>query len=144
DRPVLLASLSKAITGACIATLVNSGKLTFDTPLSRALASYFQRNGRPADPRLERATIAHLLTHRSGLPGRDDGNDAATGTILKAYLVDHSPREPLPASYLSAVLATRLARDPGKDFSYSNAGYMVLGAVIEQATRQPYEEYCRA
>jgi dienelactone hydrolase len=111
NRPVLLASLSKAITGACIATLVRDGKLTFDTPLSRALASYFERNGRPDDPRLERTTIAHLLTHRSGLPGRDDGNDAATGGMLKTYLANHSPREPATPAYLSAVLSSKLESD---------------------------------
>ena len=44
----LLASLSKAITGACIATLVRDGKLDFDTPLSKALAKFFTANGRPS------------------------------------------------------------------------------------------------
>ena len=43
--PVLLASLSKAITGACVATLVRDGKLAFDTPLSKALAKFFKANG---------------------------------------------------------------------------------------------------
>src|ERR1043166_1166808 len=33
QKPTLIASLSKAITGACIATLIRDGKLSFATPL---------------------------------------------------------------------------------------------------------------
>ena len=38
---------------------------------------------------------------------------------------------------------SQLVRDPGKEFGYSNAGYLVLGAVIEEATGRSYEDYCR-
>jgi CubicO group peptidase (beta-lactamase class C family) len=41
------------------------------------------------------------------------------------------------------VLGPELVRDPGKEFAYSNAGYLALGAVIEEATGQSYESYCR-
>ncbi len=53
-----LASLSKAVTGACIATLVRDGKLAYETPLAKALARFFTANGKPADARIERVTIA--------------------------------------------------------------------------------------
>ena len=43
--PVPLASLSKAITGVCIANLIDRGRLSFDTPLSQALARTFARIG---------------------------------------------------------------------------------------------------
>src|SRR5262245_50775720 len=52
--PVHLASLSKAITGACIATLIRDGKLALDTPVSSALAKFIARHGRLADPRFAR------------------------------------------------------------------------------------------
>src|SRR5262249_17620527 len=38
--PVHLASLSKAITAACAATLIRDGKLAFDTPISAALQKF--------------------------------------------------------------------------------------------------------
>ena len=132
--PVLLASLSKAITGACIATLVRDGRTGFDWPLSRALAKFFQENGRPADERIERATIGQLLTHRAGFSSAVDGEDESTGAVLKAYLESHSPRERPTPKYLSMVFEKRLRRDPGEAFAYSNAGYLALGAVIEEAT----------
>ena len=139
----LLASLSKAITGACIATLVRDGKLGFDTPLSKALANFFKANGKPTDARIRRITIAQLLTHRAGFSSATDGEDASTRSVLGAYLATHSTREPPKPAYLAMVLGPELVRDPGKEFAYSNAGYLALGAVIEEATGQPYESYCR-
>src|SRR5439155_2313105 len=56
-QPVLLASLSKAITGTCIATLVRDGQLTLETPLSPALARFFAANGPPLDSRAPAITI---------------------------------------------------------------------------------------
>src|SRR5262249_9617630 len=52
DVPVHLASLSKAITAACTATLIRDGKLAFDTPISAALNKFIAAHGRLRDPRL--------------------------------------------------------------------------------------------
>ena len=143
SSPVLLASLSKAVTGACIAILVRDGKLGLDWPLSRALAKHFAAQGRPSDPRLEHVTIAQLLTHRAGFASATDDEDPATRSVLDTYLEKRSTREAPHADYITMLLATKLLRDPGEAFAYSNAGYMLLGAVIEEATDQSYERYCR-
>ncbi len=142
--PVPIASLSKAITGTCIATLVRDGNLSFETPLGTALAKFITRHGHPADPRLERVTISQLLTHRAGLGSNDDGEDAASRTALDTWLATHSPRQPADADYIRLVLATHLDREPGTEFAYSNAGYLLLGAIIEEASGARYEDYCRA
>jgi CubicO group peptidase (beta-lactamase class C family) len=140
---VHLASLSKAITGACIATLVRDGRLSFETPLSTALANFFQANGKPADHRIERVTIAQLLTHRAGFAGAPDGEDLSSNSILRSYLADHSSSEDAKPAYLAMVFTAGLAHDPGTEFTYSNAGYLTLGRVIEVQTGMPYETYCR-
>jgi len=142
--PVLLASLSKAITGACVATLVRDGKLTFETPVSTALAKFIARYGKPADPRLERVTVGQLLTHRSGFASNSDSEDAASRAVLDAYLAKHSSREAPGPEYVRLMLATPLLRKPGADFAYSNGGYLLLGAIIEEAAGRGYEDYCRA
>jgi len=121
--PVLLASLSKVITGACIATLVRDAKPTFETSVSKALAKFISRYGRPADPRLERVTVAQLLTHRSGFASNEDAEDPASHTVLDAYLAKHSSRNAPGPEYIQMVL-TRLFREPGAVFAYSNAGYL--------------------
>ncbi len=67
NGPSLIGSMSKAITGACVATLIRDGKLSFATPMREALADFFRSHGRPLDPRFADVTIEQLLTHRSGL-----------------------------------------------------------------------------
>src|SRR5262249_27258836 len=72
-------SLSKAVTGVCIATLVQDNKLRFDDPVGPLLGPVFSKFGQPADERLRRVTVAQLLTHRSGLPRSGSGNKFAPG-----------------------------------------------------------------
>ena len=68
----MIASLSKPITGACVATLIRDGKVSFTTRLREGLSRFFHRYGTPADRRLEGVTVEQLLVHRSGLVGNGD------------------------------------------------------------------------
>ena len=78
----MIASLSKPITGACVATLIRDGKVSFTTRLREALSRFFRRYGTPADPRLEQVTVEQLLVHRSGLVGNGD-DDPIYGVMNK-------------------------------------------------------------
>jgi CubicO group peptidase (beta-lactamase class C family) len=131
-----LASLSKAVTGVCIAGLIERGRLSFDTPLEQALARTLARVGQPADQRLLSVTVSELLVHRAGF--RDDVN-----APLAAYLRDHTARRTAFDAQLGWILRRPLASAPGSRYSYSNAGYLILGAVIEEASGRDYESYCR-
>ncbi len=142
ERPLLLASLSKAITAACIATLVRDGKLTLQTPLKVALAEHFARTGPPADERLLATTIAQLLTHRSGLAGNGGDGEAASGAGRARVIQDHGPGVDSAKPLLLMALSQGLKREPGQ-YRYSNDGYLTLGAVIEEATQLGYEAACR-
>ncbi len=130
------ASLSKAITGVCIATLIERGTLAFDTPVSQALARTLSRTGRPVDPRLLQVTVSELLVHRAGF-GPGDGEDMAR------WLRQNSGGRTAFEEQLRWLFARRLAYRPGERFEYSNASYLVLGAIVEEATGQTYERYCR-
>ncbi len=138
--PVPLASLSKAITGACIATLVRDGKLSFDTPVSSALAKFAARNG-GLNRRFGRVTVEQLLTHRAGFGTKKD--DPAIGPILVEYLKTHTMTARPGPAYLASVLNHPLVNDPGSKFVYSNTGYLVLGMIIEEATGKLYAPFCR-
>src|ERR1043166_3891559 len=142
NAPYHLASLSKAITGACIATLIRDGKLAFDTPLSVSLKTFFAANGQPADTRLGNVTVAQLLTHRAGSPGTPDRDDLVTGRYLRAYLRAYSGKEPPKPALLAGAFKHRLLYQPGEHYSYSNTGYLTLGAIIEEAAGRPYLSYC--
>jgi CubicO group peptidase (beta-lactamase class C family) len=142
DKPVHLASLSKAITGACVATLVRDGKLDFATPVSQALEKFIAVHGKPRDPRLAHVTVGQLLTHRAGLATGDDA-DPATGHNLDVYLKTHTSRAPPKPSLVAAALKAKLAHEPGAQYGYGNAAYLLLGAIIEEASGKPYLGYCR-
>src|SRR5262249_50836601 len=115
--------------------------LGFDTPLSAALAKFTAAYGRPRDPRVERVTVAELLTHRAGFAtGEDD--DPASGRNFDRYVRTHTSRAPAEPSLLAAALRERLARAPGTAYTYGNAAYLVLGAVAEEASGLPYATYC--
>lgn len=133
------ASLSKAITGVCVARLIERGRLAFNMPLSQALARTLARLGRPADPRLLAVTIGELLVHRAGFDGKRDEANAP----LAGYLRRNTARRTAFDVQLKWLLRDPLTYEPGTHYAYSNAAYLVLGAVIEEASGRDYEDYCR-
>ena len=138
--PVPLASLSKAVTGVCIGGLVDRGKLSFATPLSQALAKTFARIGPPADQRLAGVTIAQLLVHRAGYDR--SSSDPATGP-LSAYLPGATAKNTAFDDRMKALLRQKLPLAPGERYAYTNASYLILGAVVEETSGQDYESYCK-
>lgn len=139
NGPVHLASLSKAITGACVATLIRDGKLSFETPLGSALPKVM--SGGEGDARLRRVTVAQLLTHRGGYGTLKE--DPGSGPALMDYLrTNPANARPAPA-FLSWAIRQKPVYEPGTKFVYSNTGYLALGAIIEQAAGQLYAPFCR-
>lgn len=136
---VPVASLSKAVTAVRVAELVQQGKLAFSTPLSQALARTFQRLGGPADARLAGVTVAQLVTHRAGY--RRDGQKDPLPSALSRH---RSAAAPDIGVQVAALLRQPLQMAPGTQYGYSNAAYLLLGAVVEEAAGAPYEAHCRS
>src|SRR6476646_166026 len=69
----------------------------------------FQRYGMPVDPRLERATVLHLVSHRSGIPSRVEGNRFAPGVsdLLRAREPSAATAHRLLPEILKVCLHTR-------------------------------------
>jgi CubicO group peptidase (beta-lactamase class C family) len=141
-KPTMIASLSKPITGACTATLIRDGKLSFTTRVGEALSRFFRRYGAPADPRLGQVTVEQLLVHRSGLMGNGD-DDPIYGVIEKRANSGRGYLAAIQSLLGEYLVKLHLIRDPGSRYSYSNTGYEVLSAMIEERTGRPYEDYCR-
>ncbi len=95
--------------------LVDEGKLRLDDPLSRWY---------PQIPQAERITLAHLLTHTSGLPIHALG---ASGLGTET-----------PAQQVAVLAHAPLLFCPGTNASYSNAGYVLLGLIVEAIEQQPF------
>lgn len=117
ETPFDIGSITKQFTAAAVLKLEMQGKLRVSDPISR----FFDDT--PADK--QAITLHHLLTHTSGLEN-GFGDD-----------YEEMPRDAL----VTKALASKLQSAPGDRFHYSNAGYGLLGAVIEKVSGQPYETF---
>jgi CubicO group peptidase (beta-lactamase class C family) len=122
-----LASLSKMFTGVAICQLVEQGKLFFDDSIHKILPEY--PNAAVAD----KVTVRHLLAHTSGL---GDFLDKKDYQVAESHLKR-------PADFFPFFAGDPPAFEPGDDEQYSNAGYIVLGAIIEKTSGQSYFDYVR-
>jgi CubicO group peptidase (beta-lactamase class C family) len=118
-----IGSITKNLTLAAALALVEDGRLELSDRLGELLP------GVPADK--GRITLRQLLEHRAGLP---------------EYVVDAPGGDFLELSRdqaLSRILDPPLRFQPGSDYGYSDAGYTVAAAVIEDAAGQPFEVVVR-
>jgi CubicO group peptidase (beta-lactamase class C family) len=140
NERVPLWSLSKAITALSIASLIREGKLRLDDPIGPHLSHAFAEFGQPADDRLGRITVAQLLSQRSGIPRATDDNLFAPGLV---QLLRECPLRAAKIEMLMPrILESRLSRDSGVAFEYTNMGYLLLGQIIEALAVERYEEAC--
>ena len=112
--PVPVASLSKAITGVCIARLVDAGRLRFDAEIGGLLSGFFDKHP-PRDARARSITVAELLTHTSGIAA-----GAAPGGSLNAF---RPFSEVSTARQVAGALSVPLRHAPGEVFDYNNMNY---------------------
>jgi CubicO group peptidase (beta-lactamase class C family) len=129
DTRFNLASLDKYFTRIAIRQLQQAGKLSVTDLVGKHLPEYPNRRVR------EEVTIKHLLDMRSGL-GDFDGDNYATLVARRLTLRTLD-------DYLALFANDSLDFDPGSKQAYSNAGYVVLGKVIERASGQSYYDYVR-
>jgi CubicO group peptidase (beta-lactamase class C family) len=122
DTSYAVASITKQFTAAAVLKLAEQGRLSLDDPLSRFMPEL--------GPRAEAIRVHHLLSHTSGLPqyahfgqrGSPAGVHAEAPTALRVRAVR------FPA---------------GEKWDYNNAGFYVLGHVIEKASGQAFADYLR-
>ncbi|MEU6478162.1 serine hydrolase domain-containing protein [Streptomyces sp. NPDC047017] len=116
-----LASVSKSFTATALMRLVAEGKVDLDAPVRRYVPEL-----RLADEGTAATiTVLNLLNHTAGLDWNliDDGMGDRSLTGLVAKLSE------LP-----------LIAPPGARPSYSQAGYNLVGRIIEKVTGLPFEQ----
>jgi D-alanyl-D-alanine carboxypeptidase len=109
-----------------VAQLVQQGKLNYTDTVAKLLPDY------PNKTAAAKITVHHLLTHTSGLgdffgPEFDQKKDSIRD--LKDYLPFFA-NQPLKF-------------EPGAGWSYSNAGMIVAGLIVERVSGQNYFDYVR-
>lgn len=110
-------SVTKQFTGTAILKLEMMGKLSVHETLDK-----FFPNA-PADK--QKITLHQLLTHTAGLvPALGDDYEPLT-------------RE----AFLKKAMETPLNSRPGEKYDYSNVGYSILSAIVEQQSGMDYEHF---
>ena len=119
------ASVTKAITGGALLTLVERGLVDLDAPVHDLVPEY---------PAQERGviTIRHLLTHTSGIPHPQNRPPSLYAThyddVIDAIEVfeDHT-----------------LLFEPGTALRYSSSNYNLLAAVIQRLMGERFQDYVK-
>ncbi|MGH7498697.1 MAG: serine hydrolase domain-containing protein [Gemmatimonadales bacterium] len=115
-------SIGKQFTAALVLMLVEQGRLHLADPITRFLPE--------GKGRWRGVTVRHLLTHTSGIPDYTEG----VVDLHREYTEDRLVRiaATLPLSFTS-----------GARWSYSNTGYLLLGALIHRVTGTFYGDLLR-
>lgn len=120
-------SITKDFTRVAIGQLAQAGKLQLDVPIVNYLPNY------PNAEVAKRITVQQLIDHTSGL------GDVFTPRFWETNVLRYRTLQ----SYLDFFAADPLQFEPGKGQSYSNYGYVVLGAIIEAISGENYYDYIR-
>lgn len=128
DTLYRVGSISKLFTDTAAMQLVAQGRLALDAPVQRTLPWF--RIG-TAWPEAGPITLRQLMSHHAGLPRDMDG-----GMWLKAA--------PPPGRDFRAMLRglaqAQVDAPPGLVFGYSNVGLDLVGAMVEAASGEPFEQ----
>ncbi|MDH3650415.1 MAG: beta-lactamase family protein [Saprospiraceae bacterium] len=112
-------SITKQFTAAAILLLESKDILSVNDKLSKYFSDIPKEQ--------KNITIHQLLTHSSGIIG---GIGPDEEPIVKGAFLKRLWNEPLEF-------------EPGSGYSYSNAGYSLLGMIIEQVSEMNYEDFLR-
>jgi CubicO group peptidase (beta-lactamase class C family) len=121
DTLYVLGSVTKTYTATMLMRLVAEGGVELDAPVRRYVPELKLKDEQAAD----KITVLNLLNHTSGL---DWGITVDTGEGDDAL-----------AGYVARIAELKLIAAPGTRASYSQAGYNLVGRIIEKVTGQTFE-----
>ncbi|MCS7364171.1 MAG: serine hydrolase [archaeon GB-1867-035] len=130
-----IGSCTKSFTALAIMQLVQDGKISLDDPASKYIPLKIGLKDKPI-------TIHHLLTHSTGIPS------LGTAELLIPKMLGRDEKWIPLSSYndfyrLINGAQNEIVDEPGKRFFYFNAGYTMLGHIIEKVTKMEFEDYIR-
>ncbi len=121
-----LGSINKVFTRIAIRQLAAQGRLALDSSLGRYWPDY-------PNAAVRRVTIRQLLEMRSGIGGNIFAVPASGDRHTLRRLVD----------FLPLFVNEPMASEPGARQQYSNAGYVLLGLLVERLSGESYYDYVR-
>ena len=128
-----IGSDTKAMTATLVARLAERGTVSWDDTIGGRLGEVVP----DIDPAYRDLTFRHLLSHRAGLV-------ANPGLLaMMGFATSDTPLAGQRLDYARGVLSREPAAEPEAEYLYSNAGYVVAGAMLEQATGESWETLIR-
>jgi CubicO group peptidase (beta-lactamase class C family) len=121
-----IGSCTKAMTATIAGLLVEQGKLRWNSTLAEVLPDLSAR----MHPAYRTVTLEMLFAHRSGAPANTRVKQAGS---LMAQRIE----------YALDIVSRPPQHGPGSTYLYSNAGYIVAGAMIERASGRQWEDLMR-
>lgn len=115
------ASITKTFTATLVMKLAEMKRLSLQDKLSRYYPGY---------PKGDSITIAHLLSHTSGIYNYTENGE---------FMQNRSTKPATEAEMLALFRDMPLDFPPGTGWNYSNSGYMLLGYIIQKVTGLSYE-----
>ena len=142
DTLYLQASVSKTITATALMQLYDKGLFELDDDINKYLPFEFRNPNHPDIP----ITIEMLLSHRSSLA------DDNLYWLCLSYLPGDPDCEEWPMPWFenyftpdgSAFSSSTWSKDkPGEKYYYANAGFSLIGYLVEILSGQDFNEYCK-
>jgi len=127
DTRMRVASITKQFTAVLVLRQVQAGKLKLDGKVSDYLPWYRKDTG-------SQVTLHHLLSNSSGIP---------EGPMTPALRAARRQAWPVTRDYIVTWCSGDLGFPPGSKFEYSNAGFAVLAAILEEVTGKSYAQLLR-
>jgi D-alanyl-D-alanine carboxypeptidase len=127
DTRFRIGSMNKMFTAVATLQLVQAGTLALRDTLGSILAAY------PNHDVASKVTVHHLLTHTGG-----------TGDFFGPEFDAHRLELRTLQDYVARFGSRGLKFEPGSRWDYSNYGFILLGAIIEQRTGQTYDDWVDA
>ncbi|MGZ3625371.1 MAG: serine hydrolase domain-containing protein [Ktedonobacteraceae bacterium] len=122
DTLFILGSVTKTFTATTLMRLVVEGKVRLDAPVRQYVPELQLADEQSA----KKITVLHLLNHTSGLDWRVN--------------VDSGEGDDALARELAKLAELKLIAPPGTRASYSQAGFDLIGRIIEKVTGKTYEQ----
>ena len=130
-----IGSITKTFTGVLLAGAVDAGMLRLDDDIRKYLPGDFPNLAYEGHP----IRIIDLANQTSGLPRNSTRvPEGATPDDIVRLERDNDT-----AHFLDSLHALKLDHVPGRDFQYSNAGFGLLGIILEKAYGMPYDQLVR-
>ena len=125
DTVYQIGSLTKQFTAAAVLLAQHDGSIDLRAPLSRYVPEY-----RAAAA----VTVEQLLDQTSGIP------DYSAAPDFERWMNG----EQTPEQLVARIAGMPLHALPGSQFEYSNTNYVLLGMIVQRATRVSYPEFLAA